>query len=818
MPRELTPAELRRRTAPADLAFTTTHEAPDTQVIFGQDRAMDAIEFGVGIERKGYNLFVLGPPGVGKHTILQEYLAGRAAAEPVPADLCYVHNFQHPHRPSALHLPAGVGQRLQRDMVVLVQEIRPALAQAFESEEFRARGQTIERTFKGRQEEAFNALQAQAGEVGLVMLNTPMGIGFAPRKGNEVLPPDEFKALPEADRQRIQQSIATMEEALQGILRQVPRWEREGREELRQLQREVCTFAVSSLMSDERERYKDLPDVLAYLDAVLQDIVDNVGQFTLSRAKGEGSEGGESAEGGGHAEMVEGDGPPFLRRYRVNLLVDRADSHGAPVVYEDNPTYPNLVGRVEYLAQMGALVTDFNLIKPGALQRANGGYLILDALKLLMQPFAWDALKRALHARQVRIESPGQLLGAVSTISLEPEPTPLDLKVALIGDRTLYYLLSGADPDFDGLFKVAADFEEDTPRTPEAVQAYGQILAAIVRREGLRPFDAGAIAAIIDAAAREAGDAEKLSTAFHQSTDILFEADHWAADRQADLVTAADVQEAIAARVRRISRIRDRLQEQILRETVLVDTAGTRVGQINGLSVLQLGPTMFGQPSRITARVWLGRGQVVDIEREVKLGGPIHSKGVLILSAFLSGRFAVQAPLSLSASLVFEQNYSGVEGDSASAAELYALLSAIAEVPIRQSLAITGSVNQHGEVQAIGGVNEKIEGFFDVCRARGMTGDQAVIIPASNVKHLMLRPDVVEAVQSGQFRVLAIRTIDEGVEALMGLPAGTPGPDGAYPPESLNGRVAAHLAALAQRRQAFGAGAGSEDRSAAEGD
>jgi lon-related putative ATP-dependent protease len=809
MPRVLTPENLRRRTAAEEVGFTSTQDAPDTHVIFGQERAMDAIRFGVQIDRKGYNLFVLGPSGVGKHTIVQQFLLERAATEPVPEDLCYVHNFQHPHQPTALRLPAGVGSRLQRDMVVLVQEIRPALAQAFESEEFRARSQAIEHTFKGRQEAAFSALHEQAAGLDLVMLNTPMGIGFAPRKGTEVLPPEEFKALPEADRQRLQKAIETMEEALQGVLRQVPRWEREGREEMRQLQREVCSFAVSALMADERERYRDLPGVLAYLDAVLQDVVENVGQF--ARPKGD-----EASDGADKPEVVEGDGPPFLRRYRVNVLVDQGDTHGAPVIYEDNPTHTNLVGRVEYLAQMGALVTDFNLIKPGALQRANGGYLILDAVKVLAQPFGWDSLKRALHARQVRIESPGQMLTAVNTISLEPEPTAIDLKVVLIGDRQLYYLLSALDPDFDELFKVAADFEEDTARTPEAVQAYSQILATIVRREGLRPFDAAAIAHIIDASARSSGDAEKLSTGLHQSTDILFEADQWAAERGADLVTAADVEHAIAARLRRISRVRDLLQEQILRQTVLVDTSGERIGQVNGLSVLQLGPVMFGQPSRITARVWLGRGNLVDIEREVKLGGPIHTKGVLILSAFLCGRFAVDRPLSLSASLVFEQSYGGVDGDSASAAELYTLLSAIAEVPVRQSLAITGSVNQHGEVQAIGGVNEKIEGFFDVCNARGLTGEQGVIIPESNVKHLMLRQYVVDAVANGRFHVWSIATIDDGVELLLGMPAGTPNPDGTYPEGTLNHRVATRLAAMAERRQAFGAGWRGESRPTAE--
>jgi predicted ATP-dependent protease len=782
----LAPEQLVRRTDPQALGFTTTDEVPESPGIVGQARAMDAIRFGIGIDRKGYNLFVLGPPGIGKHTLLLQYLEQRAADAAVPLDLCYVHNFVVPHQPTALELPAGLGAQLRRDMQLLGQEIRPALAAAFESEEFRTRSRVIEQSFKSRQEAAFNGLQAQAGEHQLVMLNTPMGLAFAPRQGEDVVEPAAFQKLPEAERQRFQADIATMGEALRDVLVQAPRWERESREELRALARELCSFTINGLMADERERYADQPNILAFLDAVLADIVDNVQHFAPLGGRPEES-----------SDRPEGDGGALTRRYQVNLLVDHTNSQGAPVIYEDNPTFVNLVGRVEYRPEMGALVTDVSLIKPGALHRANGGYLVLDAAKLLLQPLSWEALKRALYAHQVRIESPAQLASVVSTISLEPEPTPLDLKVALIGNRELYYLLSSADPDFGELFKVAADFEDDTVRSPEAVRAYGRLLAGIVRREALRPFDAAAIA-------RAAEDSERLSTAIHPLGDLLFEADHWAGQRNADTVEATDVAQALAAGRRRESRVADRLHEQILRETVLVDTDGLATGQVNGLSVLQLGSRRFGQPSRITARVWLGRGEVVDIEREANLGGPIHAKGVLILTGFLSGRYARERPLSLSASLVFEQNYGGVEGDSASAAELYALLSAIADVPIRQSIAVTGSVNQLGMVQAIGGVNEKIEGFFDICQARGLTGRQGVIIPAANIKHLMLRPDVVTAAEQGQFQVWAIRRIDDGVPILMGLEAGTVDEAGSYPADSLNGRVATRLADMASRRRAFG--------------
>ncbi|MCA3749600.1 MAG: Lon protease family protein, partial [Rubrobacter sp.] len=503
--------------------------------------------------------------------------------------------------------------------------------------------------------------------------------------------------------------------------------------------------------------------------------------------------------------------PPQARRYQVNVLVDRGGTDRAPVIYEDNPTYKNLLGRVEYMAQMGALVTDFNLIRPGALHRANGGYLILDARRLLMQPFAWEGLKRALRSRLLRIESPGQMVGLISTISLEPEPIPLDVKVVLLGDRLLYYLLSALDPEFGQLFKVAADFNEEVNRDGENDLLYARLIGTIARREGLKPFDRTGVARVIEHGSRLAGDSGKLSVHMESLADVLREADYWASQNGNGAVTAEDVQRAIDARTYRSDRLRERVQEEILRGTLLIDTEGERVGQVNGLSVIELGGFAFGRPSRISARVRMGRGEVVDIEREVKLSGPIHSKGVLILAGFLGARYAAERPLSLSASLVFEQSYSGVEGDSASSAELYALISAIARVPLKQSLAVTGSVNQHGDVQAIGGVNEKIEGFFDICRKRGLTGEQGVIIPHSNVQHLMLRQDVVEAVERGEFHIYPVRTVDEGLELLTGLPAGEPDEEGRFPEDTVNGMVERRLAELSEKMRAFAARSSGEE-------
>jgi len=562
-------------------------------------------------------------------------------------------------------------------------------------------------------------------------------------------------------------------------------------------------FQVTSIMDELRKVYASVPGVVDHMNAMEQDVLEHVEDFRTPE---------ESAP----AVTSETPWPPLplgqllFRRYQVNVVVDNRDAHGAPVVYEDHPMMHNLMGRIEHLAQMGALLTDFTLMKAGGLHRANGGYLMLDAHKVLLQPFAWEELKRALRSREIRIESLGQMLGLVSTVSLEPEPIPLDLKVVLLGDRLLYYLLSQFDPEFGELFKVAADFEDRMDRTPENDLRYARLIGMLARQEGLRPFDRGAVARVIEQSARLVGDGTKLSTHTQSLADLLREADYWAGQADHSVVSAADVQRAIEAQIRRADRVRERVQEEIRRGTLLIDTQGARVGQVNGLSVIALGQFAFARPNRITARVRLGRGEVVDIEREVTLGGPIHSKGVLILAGFLGARYAADRPLSLSASLVFEQSYSTVEGDSASSAELYALLSALAEVPIQQSFAVTGSVNQHGEIQAIGGVNEKIEGFFDVCRAHGLTGAQGVLIPAANVPHLMLRQDVVEAVAAGLFQVYPVETIDQGIELLTGVPAGQRDGAGTFPEGSLNQRVEARLRDLAEKQRAFGALAGKE--------
>ena len=737
--------------------------------MIGQDRAAEAVEFALRMRRKGYNVYALGPAGTGRHQLVEDLLRRRAASESTPPDWCYVNNFSDPQQPHRLDLPAGQGAGLAAAMKHLIEELRIALPAAFERDEYRARHEVVEQQFKGHSEEAFGGLRQRADAKGITLIRTPMGLALAPKRDGKVMNPEDFEGLPDEEKTRIQGDLETAQTELETIMRQVPQWEREHRDALRELNRDTTGFAVASLIGDMRNEYADLPDVLDYLDAVERDIKENVEDFLPQTQQSPEQPNGPPVTAAAQAALED----MRFRRYQVNIIVDNGGRQGAPVIYEDNPTYQNLLGRVEHLARFGALITDFNLVQAGALHRANGGYLILDAERLITGNFGWAALKRALQSGEIRIDMPEQAMSLASTVTLQPEPIALDVKVVLVGSPMLYYLLSSRDDDFAELFKIAADFDDRVPRTAEATLLYARVIATIVRRDRLRAFDRDAVARVIEHAARLAGDSDRLSTSMRVIVELLQEADQLAADGGKEVAGAVEVQAAIDSQIRRGDRIYRRMQEEIGRKTIRIETDGEVVGQINGLSVISLGALAFGNPTRITAQVRMGRGEVVDIEREVQLGGPLHSKGVLILSGFLGGRFGAERPLSLHASLVFEQSYGGVDGDSASAAELFALLSALAEVPIRQCFAVTGSVDQHGVIQAIGGANEKIEGFFDVCNSAGLTGKQGVIIPASNVKHLMLRADVVAAAEDGRFRIIPMETIDQGFEILTAVPTKT---------------------------------------------
>ena len=793
----LDPSTLYSPARPSDLGFETTDALEPLDGFPGQARATEAIQFGIGIHHEGYNLFAVGAPGSGRHSLVRAFLEQEAARVASDADWCYVYNFEQPHRPRALKLPPGQARKFRADMQQLLEDLQGAILAAFETEEYHARQLELEQEFAEKQEEVFNEVRAQAAKRGLAVLRTPAGVAVAPMKEGEVVDLETFKKAPEKEQEQVREAIAELEGELAKIFQQVPLWRRETRRKLQELKQTVTRSAVEALLEELKQKYEALDDIIAHLQAVQDDVIDNAENFRKTKDQG------EAIAALGVPLPSTGIGEGWLRRYSVNVLDEARATEGAPVVYETNPTFQNLVGRIEHQTQSGTLVTDFTLIKPGALHRANGGYLILDANRLLTQPYAWEAIKRALQLSEIRTESPDRLLGLISTVSLEPEPIPLNLKVVLVGERRLYYLLCHYDPDVGELFKVEADFDEVTVRNSETSQLYSRLIASVVKRDSLRPLAVSAVARTLEHASRLAGDAERLTASLRALTDLLREADYWAQQDSATVIDATHVQRALDAQTRRQDRIRERLQSEIQRGTVLIDTVGEVVGQVNGLSVLQVGGFAFGNPNRITARVRLGGGHVVDIEREVKLGGPLHSKGVLILSGFLSGRYVTDRALSLAASLVFEQSYGGVDGDSASSAELYALLSALAEVPLRQSLAVTGSVNQHGQVQAIGGVNEKVEGFYDVCKARGLRGDEGVLIPAANTKHLMLRADIVEAARAGQFHIYPIETIDQGIELLTGISAGERDESGEFPPYTVNRRVEDRLATFAEEAMAY---------------
>lgn len=782
----LSPSELYHPCDLTALGFATSDQLEPLAESLGQERAVEAIRLGIGIPHRGFNLFLMGSAGIGKHQLILDLLHRHSSALPPPADWCYVAQFGDHHRPIALRLPAGMGGTLRADTQQLVEDLLNAIPAAFQSEGYNQRAEAITRKIKEREEAAAGEIGRKASAQGIALVHTPNGYTLLPVQEGHILDPEDFGKLSGEEQARIEKIVEELREDLKKTLSQVPLWQKELRRRLKELNREVTETTVTQLIAELRDKYQALPEVVAYLAAVQSDVVENADQFRPS----EGEDGRSPTP----------DSPQFTR-YRVNLLVDNAGLSGAPAVYEDNPSYLNLIGRIEHIARHGTLVTDFTLIKPGALHRANGGFLVLDALKLLTNPFSWEALKRALRSGEVRIEPLERLLSLAGTISLEPQPIPLSLKVILVGDRALYYLLKTYDPELGQLFKVAADFAETLERVPAHDQRYARLIATLARDQGLRPLTRTAVERAIEEAARRAADGERVSLHLGRLLDLLMEADYRANQEGAPWVDLAQIEGVLAAQRHRLDQLRERLHQEMLRGTLLIDTRGVQLGRVNALSVIDLGDIAFGIPTRISATARLGNGDVVDIQREVEQGGPIHTKGVLILSAYLGRRYAKIQPLCLSASLVFEQTYGAVEGDSASLAELCALLSAVGDIPIRQSIAVTGSVNQHGEVQSIGGVNEKIEGFFDLCRDRGLTGTEGVIIPDTNRKHLMLRRDLIEAATAGAFHIYAVKHVDQALELLTGQPAGVPDASGSYPLDTVNGQVQYRLGELLSVRQ-----------------
>jgi lon-related putative ATP-dependent protease len=784
------PADNLRRACPPRTIDAQRNDGKfDAVACLGQQRAVESLRFGFGLDREGYNIFVLGPLGSYRHQLVEELARERARERRAPDDWCYVNNFSDPEQPRALRLPAGKGTEFRNEMRSLIEELQLAIPAAFEDDDYRNQLKTLEGESQKEIQEQWQSLKKNAEKHGITVLQTPTGYVLAPVSEDKVIDDEEFKKLPEEERKRIQAAIERLSSELQERIERMPRLRKRYHERIRELDQEVTAHVVSALIEDLKQKYSDLPNVLAYLDDAQQDITENAREFR--------------EEEGPVLPFLSHDSSALFASYQVNVMVSNDAGASAPFVYEANPSYSNLIGKVEHRAEMGALFTDFRMVRAGALLQANGGYLVLDAHRVLARPFVWEALKLALFAKKVRIESAAETLGFVSTASIKPEPIPLDIKIVLIGERWLFYLMSTLDREFNSLFKVAADFDDEVERSMDNVRAYSRLITHRIEEIGLLPFSEAAIQKVIEERARHAGDSERLSTHIQSLDDLLVQADFWARQHKAGRVDVSEIVEAVERREYRFSRAQTRILDAIQRDTLLIDTSGEATGQVNGLSVIQLGDHRFGHPVRITAITRIGSGNVVDIEREVELGGAIHSKGVMILAAALSARFAPDTPLSLHGSIVFEQSYGGVEGDSASVAELCALLSSISDVPIKQGIACTGSVNQLGRIQVVGGVNEKIEGFFETCRQRGLDGSHGVIIPADNVKHLMLREEIIEAVNAKRFTVYAVRHIDEAVSILTGQEAGQRETDGAFQEGTVNRKVEDQLILYAKQRRRF---------------
>jgi lon-related putative ATP-dependent protease len=782
---KLPAAKLRWECDPAAFDFASTADIPELEGSIGQERALKSIDFGLSIADNGFNLFLAGETGTGRSSTIRNLLKKRAKAEPVPHDWCYVNNFDAPDNPIALALPAGMGSELAEDMAELLQGVKTNIPKALESREYETNRVTIIEAYQEKNGELFSVLEKEVAERKFALQRTVSGLVVVPQQEGRNYTQEEYDALSDDERARLDETGRELTEKLNEVLRQVRENEKSAREELGQLDRELGLSAIGHNLDPLKEKYASLPKVCAYLESVQEDFLLNLEDFKPPQ----------------QAPQIAGlrlpKQEPSFERYEVNVFVDNKGIEGAPVVFESNPTYNNLFGRIEHVMQMGgAATTNFTLIKQGALHRANGGYLIVDAREVLINPFAWESLKRCIRNAEIRIEDVLEQYRFMTFVSLKPEPIPLQAKIIMIGSPWLYYLLYYLEPDYRKFFKVKADFDSRIARTPEILKDYALFVASHCKNEKLIPFDRSGVAALLEYSSRIVEDQEKLSSQFMELADLIREASHWAGREQQTLVTKDFVKKAIEEKIYRSNRIEERMQELFEDGTIMVDTEGVEVGQINGLSVITLGDYTFGRPSRLTARVYLGKAGMVNIEREVKLSGPIHDKGVLILTGYLGGKFAQDKPLSFSASICFEQSYEGIEGDSASSAELYALLSALSGVPIRQGIAVTGSVNQLGKVQPIGGVNFKIEGFYAVCKAKGLTGEQGVLIPKSNERHLMLKDEVVEAVRAGKFNIWSVGTIDEGIEILTGMSAGERQPDGSYPAGTINNLVDGQLSEM----------------------
>ncbi|MBI3352949.1 MAG: AAA family ATPase [Nitrospirae bacterium] len=779
---ELSPTELCMTFDPQKLPFETTSELPSEEGVIGQERAVRAMDFGLHMGDQGYNIYVSGVPGTGKSTIIKSMIKRVAEKQPTPGDWCYVNNFQNPDRPGVIYLPAGKGREFQRDMSKLIVFLKENFPRVFQSKEYQEERRNIEESFARERGALSNELDSHAKKEGFLIESSLLGISMIPLYKGKPIQADQIDTLGPEVREEILRKEKEVYEHIHVYVQKVREMREEMERKIESLNNRVARFSSEHSFETLREKHKTNQKILEYIQAIQQEVLENFKDFlTLPESPGEVHPGNIKFN------------HPSINRYSVNVIVDNSLTRGAPLIEEANPTYNNLVGQIEKKSQYGTLYTDFTLIKAGSLLQANGGYLVVDALDLLRQPFSWDALKRISKKKEIKIEDVGDLYGFITSSGIKPEPIPVRIRLILVGSPYLYYILHAYDEDFGKIFKVKVDFDVQQERKEESPLQYSRFIARLSREEGLLHFEKGGVGAVLEQVARWVDHQKKLSLRFSNLADLLRESSYWARQEGKNLVSRGHVLKAVQEKIFRSNLIEEYIRELIAEGSILVDLDGEVVGQVNGLSVHDLGDFSFGRPSRITARTFLGRGGVIHIDREAKLSGKTHNKGVLILSGYLGGRYARETPLSVSATIAFEQSYGEVDGDSASAAELVALLSSLSGIPLRQGIALTGSINQRGELQAIGGVNEKIEGFFTLCKTTGLTGKQGVIIPKQNIKNLMLREEVVAAAEAGEFHIYAAGTADEILEILTGKPAGELQADGTFPSGTVNEAVMKNL-------------------------
>ncbi len=773
MTRELGSSDLRRTCSPENFSFDTTEELDPLKEIIGQDRALDAIELGLGVkdDENRYNIYVAGQPGTGKNSAVNKFLEKVSKQEEAPVDICYVHNFENPDRPQYLQFEAGKGCEFKDDMDELVEHLEDGVSDSFETGEYKKRKEAIDQQFNQKKKALFEKLEEEASEKGFILQRTPFGLNTVPKaEDGEPMDQQEFSELEDERREELEERQEKLQNRIQETMEQVMEAEEERNEKIQNLKKEAISFLLDPMFRKLQEKYKGNEKAVEYLRAVKEDILENIDEFTNQNS------GGQPAA----MPQIASNQDQFVK-YRVNVLINNGDTEGAPVVTEDNATYPNLFGAVEKKAQFGMMSTDFTMIKPGALHEANGGYLVLKADNLFRYGLSWEGLKVALNQGEINIEDPAQMLGYSSTKGLQPKPIPLDVKVVIIGNRRIYNILNSLEEDFQKLFNVKSDFDFEMDWEEEKEVK----IARFIRDQAdssseIRHFNNDGVAKVVEYTSEMARDKEKLSTKFSEITELVKESSYWAKQEDENYVDEEHVMKAMEEKIERRSLIKDKIHEYIDRGKIFIDTEGEEVGQITGLSVLSTGDFSFGKPARITANVYAGKEGVVNIDREADLSGSSHTKGVMILKGYLGKKFAYDKPLSLTANIAFEQSYSKVDGDSASSTELYAIISSLADVEINQGIAVTGSVNQKGEIQPIGGAKEKVEGFYEVCKAQGLTGDQGVILPKENVDNLMLNDDVIDAVDSGDFHIYPAETVSEGLEILTGMDAGAELKDGSY--------------------------------------